>query len=85
MRIVLLEFKLMSSYNLATGVKDQEARTCRTLINGTNKGRIRFSVEHRHSERWGCSEIAGNGVRSGERECNSDLEEQKEATTTTAN
>lgn len=56
MRIVLLEFKLMRSYDLATGVKDQKTRTRRTLINGTNKGRIRFSVEHRHSERWGCSE-----------------------------
>lgn len=48
MRIVLLELKLVSSNNLATGVENQEARTCSTLINGTNEGRVGFAVEERH-------------------------------------
>jgi hypothetical protein len=48
MRIVLLELKLMRGNNIATGVKDEEARTCGALINSTNKGRVWLSVEERH-------------------------------------
>lgn len=48
MRIVLLELNLMRGNNIATGVKDQEARACSALINGTNKGSVCFSVEERH-------------------------------------